>query len=59
MCHRNGFENVNEQVMHKMSIAAPPKILIENYMVEIAKTYKVPFEPDLALLNVGLFQNRI
>jgi hypothetical protein len=36
-----------------MSIAAPPKALIENYMIEIAKTYKVPFEPDLAVLNVS------
>lgn len=39
--------------MHKMSIAAPPKVLIENYMVEIAKTYKVPFEPDMSVMMVS------
>lgn len=46
MCLRNGFENVNEKVMHRMNVAAPPKRLVENYMVEIAKTYNVPYEPD-------------
>lgn len=46
MCLRNGFENVNEKVVHRMNVAAPPKRLVENYMAEIAKTYNVPFEPD-------------
>lgn len=32
--------------MHKLSVQAPPKSLVERYMVEIAKTYNVPFEPD-------------
>ena len=34
------------QVMHKLSVQAPPKALVERYMVEIAKSYNVPFEPD-------------
>lgn len=29
-----------------MSIQAPPKILVENYLIEIAKNYNVPYEPD-------------
>jgi len=33
-----------------MSLACPPKILIENYMIEIAKSYKVPFEPDPVIM---------
>ncbi|CAH1779435.1 unnamed protein product [Owenia fusiformis] len=45
-CSRNTMENVNEVVMRKMSIHAPPKMLIESYMCEIAKSYNVPFEPD-------------
>ena len=47
--------------MHKMSVAAPPKILVERfvihaapdiyanlcrYMIEIAKSHNVPFAPD-------------
>lgn len=36
--------------MHKLGVQAPPKILIERYMVEIAKSYNVPFEPDPAVM---------
>lgn len=37
--------------MRKMSIYSPPKMLIENYMMEIAKSFNVDFQPDpLALL---------
>ena len=36
-----------------MSLYAPPKILIENYMIEIAKAYNVPFVPDLAVMEVN------
>jgi len=42
------------QVVHKMSAAAPPKILVENYMIEIARTYKVPFEPDPLVMMVSV-----
>ena len=37
-----------------MSIYSPPKMLIENYMVEIAKSFNVDFEPDPLLLLVSL-----
>ena len=43
---------VPTQVIHKMTLAMPPKILVENYMIEIAKTYKVPFEPDPVIMMV-------
>jgi len=38
-----------------LSPAAPPKILIENYMIEIARTYKVPFEPDPLVMKVKAY----
>lgn len=38
--------------MHRMNVSAPPKRLVENYMVEIAKTYNVPFEPDPLVMMV-------
>lgn len=34
------------QLMHKLSVEAPPKILVERYLIEIAKNYNVPYEPD-------------
>lgn len=37
--------------MHKLSVQAPPKSLVERYMVEIAKTYNVPFEPDPSIMH--------
>ena len=40
------------QVMVKMGLHAPPSMLIENYMIEIAKAYNVPYTPDMAALEV-------
>lgn len=42
--------------MHKLSVASPPRLLIENYMIEIARTYKVPFEPDPAIMRVSSYK---
>lgn len=39
--------------MHKLSVEAPPKILVERYLIEIAKNYNVPYEPD-AMVRVRL-----
>jgi len=51
-CKANTMGNVNDKLMRKMSIYSPPKMLIENYMVEIAKSFNVEFTPDpLALLG--------
>lgn len=49
-CRTNALNNVSEKVMHKLGVQAPPKILVERYMVEIAKTYNVPFEPDQSVM---------
>ena len=37
-----------------MSPDPPPKILVERYLVEIAKNYNVPFEPDPEVMMVSL-----
>jgi vacuolar protein sorting-associated protein IST1 len=29
-----------------MSVQAPPKILVEKYLIEIASIYSVDYEPD-------------
>ncbi|KAI0224998.1 hypothetical protein LSAT2_024055 [Lamellibrachia satsuma] len=49
-CRENKLETVNPKVLQKMSILAPPKKLVENYLIEIAKIYKVPFEPDFSVM---------
>ena len=37
--------------MHKLGVQAPPKALVERYMIEIAKTYNVPFDPDPSVMQ--------
>lgn len=42
---------VNAKLMAKMSASAPPKILVEKYMLEIAKAAGVPFAPDPSVMR--------
>lgn len=44
--------------MHKLSVEAPPKILVERYLIEIAKNYNVPYEPD-AMVRVRVKESVI
>lgn len=44
--------------MHKLSVEAPPKILVERYLIEIAKNYNVPYEPD-AVVRVSFNESVI
>lgn len=37
--------------MHKLAIQAPPKLLVENYLIEIAKMYNIAYEPDPQVMN--------
>lgn len=41
---------VNPKVIHRLGIEAPKKSLVENYMIEIARNYKVEYEPDPSAL---------
>jgi hypothetical protein len=36
----------NFQLINKLSPNAPPKPLVERYLIEIARNYNVPYEPD-------------
>ncbi|ESO03532.1 hypothetical protein HELRODRAFT_80067 [Helobdella robusta] len=36
-CRKNSLNNVNEKLIHKLNIHAPPKVLVEKYMEEIAR----------------------
>jgi hypothetical protein len=29
-----------------MSVQSPPKLLVEKYLIEIAKNYNIEYEPD-------------
>ena len=41
------------QVIHRLGAEAPKKSLVENYMIEIARNYKVDYDPDPSMFLVG------
>lgn len=41
-----GNHCVSEKLMHKLQLQAPPKLLVEKYLIEIAKNYNIEYEPD-------------
>ncbi len=49
MCRSNRALKVNERLMIKMSEQAPDALLVEKYLVEIAKSHNVPFKPNAEL----------
>lgn len=42
----NQFNTVNDKLIRKLSVQAPKRLLVEQYLIEIAKSHKVPYEPD-------------
>ncbi|XP_018412814.1 PREDICTED: IST1 homolog [Nanorana parkeri] len=51
LCRTNQIGTVSERLMHKLSAEAPPKILVERYLIEIAKNYNVQYEPDARVMS--------
>lgn len=47
----NQMKSVNEKLMVKMGVQAPPKILVERYLIEIAKSLNVEYTPDEEILR--------
>lgn len=45
-CRIESVETISAKLKHKLSIQAPPKLLVEKYMIEIANSYNVHYEPD-------------
>ncbi|KAJ1522565.1 hypothetical protein ONE63_001750 [Megalurothrips usitatus] len=45
-CREDAVGSISEKLKHKMSVQAPPKILVERYLIEIAKNYNIEFTPD-------------
>jgi len=47
----NAVGTVSLKLQAKLSVQAPPKILVEQYLIEIAKKFNVPFEPDQEVMK--------
>lgn len=44
-------QHVSEKLMHKLAVQAPPKLLVEKYLIEIAKIYNIDYEPDPQIMK--------
>ncbi len=53
----NMASTVNPKVIHRLGAAAPKKSLVENYMIEIARNYKVDYTPDSTVFLVSILQS--
>lgn len=61
-CLSNKLNNVNEKVLHRLAATPPPKILVERYLIEIARSHNVPFEPDPKVMQedeIALAENQL
>nr|XP_039261149.1 IST1 homolog [Styela clava] len=45
-CHTNDVGTVCDRLMHKLDPSPPPKKLVEQYMIEIARSGNIDFTPD-------------
>lgn len=45
-CRNENVNTISDKLKHKMSVQSPPKILVERYLIEIAKNYNVEYTPD-------------
>lgn len=40
-------------VKKKLGVEPPPKVLVENYLIEIAKNFNIPYNPDRSVMIVN------
>jgi vacuolar protein sorting-associated protein IST1 len=45
-CRANTTNIVNEKLIHKLSVQAPPRALVEKYLEEIARSYNISYISD-------------
>jgi len=54
------LNNVNEKVKKRLGLEAPCKLLVEQYLIEIAKNFNVAYEPDqLVMLKSGIVDENL
>ncbi|XP_058799784.1 IST1 homolog [Phymastichus coffea] len=52
-CREEALQTISEKLKHKMSVQSPSKLLVEKYLIEIAKNYNVEYEPDPQIMAEG------
>ncbi|CAD5122154.1 DgyrCDS10602 [Dimorphilus gyrociliatus] len=52
----NEFQKTNPKVEHKLSVKAPDPNLVDRYLIEIAKTYNIHYEPSPGLPDIEVMK---
>lgn len=52
-CREEAIQTISEKLKHKMSVQSPSKLLVEKYLIEIAKNYNIEYEPDPQVMAEG------
>lgn len=52
-CREEAVRTVSEKLKHKLSVQSPSKLLVEKYLIEIAKNYNVEYTPDPQVMAEG------
>ena len=52
-CREEAVQSISEKLKHKMGVQSPSKLLVEKYLIEIAKNYNVEYEPDPQVMADG------
>ncbi|XP_012275225.1 IST1 homolog isoform X2 [Orussus abietinus] len=52
-CREEAVQSISEKLKHKLGVQSPSKLLVEKYLIEIAKNYDVPYEPDPQIMAEG------
>ncbi|KAK7865778.1 hypothetical protein R5R35_002102 [Gryllus longicercus] len=50
-CREEAVGTISEKLKHKLSVQSPPKLLVEKYLIEIAKNYNIEYEPDPQIMK--------
>ena len=58
-CREEAVQTISEKLKHKMSVQSPSKLLVEKYLIEIAKNYDVEYEPDPQVKNYEMIMTII
>ncbi|KAF7413799.1 hypothetical protein HZH68_002288 [Vespula germanica] len=53
-CKEEAIQTISEKLKHKMSVQSPSKLLVEKYLIEIAKNYNIEYEPDPQIMAEGV-----
>nr|XP_054748173.1 IST1 homolog isoform X3 [Lytechinus pictus] len=51
ICVADREDWVNSRLKHKMSVKAPAQTLVENYLIEIARSHNIPYVPNPVAFN--------